>query len=92
MDLAGIDPAQIEVLTDGQSLVVRGVRQDTAEPGKKHFYKMEINVGPFVRHVPILVGIDLTSGVAKYRNGILYVTFSKGKGGQQSRRQIVVDR
>ena len=92
MDLAGMDPAQIEVLADAKNLIVRGVRQDTASRGKKHFYKMEINVGPFVRHVPILVGIDPASAVARYRNGFLYVTFDKGTGGSQGRRQIAVDR
>lgn len=92
MDLAGMDPAQIEVLTDGENLIVRGVRQDTASHGKKHFYKMEINVGPFVRHVPILVEIDQMSAVARYRNGFLYVTFDKGTGGGQGRHQITVDR
>lgn len=92
MDLAGMDPAQIEVLTDAKNLIVRGVRQDTASRGKKHFYKMEINVGPFVRHVPILVGIDPMSAVARYRNGFLYVTFDKGTGGNEGRRHIAVDR
>jgi len=39
MDLAGMDPAQIEVLADDKLLVVRGIRQDTSGPGKKHFTK-----------------------------------------------------
>lgn len=92
MDLAGLDPTQIEVLTDDEYLVVRGVRQDTAQRGKKHFYKMEINVGPFVRHVQLVASVDPQSAVARYRNGFLYVTFSKGTGDNLGRRQIAVDR
>jgi HSP20 family protein len=92
MDLAGLDPTQIEVLTDDEFLVVRGVRQDTAQCGKKHFYEMEINVGPFVRHVPILTEVDPRSAVARYRNGFLYVTFTKGTGNKKGRRRIAIDR
>jgi HSP20 family protein len=91
MDLAGMDPAGIEVLTDGQNLTVRGIRQDIAPPGKKHFIKMEINVGPFIRRVPIPIPVNLKSAVASYRNGFLYVTFKKGRHREQSRRHISVD-
>ena len=91
MDLAGMDPAGIEVLTDGRSLTVRGIRQDISPPGKKHFIKMEINVGPFVRRVPIPVEVIVDSASARYRNGFLYVTFKKGRGPEKARRQISVD-
>jgi len=91
MDLAGMERTDIEVLTDGESLTVRGIRQDISDPGKKHFIKMEINVGPFVRRVPIPVPVDLRSAVARYQNGFLYVTFRKGKGKDHNRRQIAVD-
>ena len=92
MDLAGMDPAEIEVLTDGDSLIVRGVRQDVASAGKKHFHKMEISVGPFVRRVLVTVPVDLQRAVATYRKGFLYVTFPKGDGPEAGRRQITVDR
>jgi HSP20 family protein len=91
MDLAGMDPAQIEVLADKNSLVVRGVRRDVSGPGKKHFHKMEIAVGPFSRRIPITVDIDPASAKARYRGGFLYVTFTKGSGGVVDRRQISID-
>jgi HSP20 family molecular chaperone IbpA len=72
--------------------MVRGIRKDVTVPGKKHFHKMEINVGPFARRVPIAVEVVPDSAKAIYRNGFLYVTFEKGSSKQQSRRQIVVDR
>ncbi len=92
MDLAGMDPAGIEVQADGESLIVRGIRKDIAPPGKKHYFKMEINVGPFVRRVPIPVQVDWGSATARYRNGFLYVIFRKGRRDQHvDRRQIAVD-
>ncbi|MFH1842149.1 MAG: Hsp20/alpha crystallin family protein [bacterium] len=91
LDLAGMDPSGIEVMCDDESMTVRGIRQDIAPAGKKHYFKMEISVGPFVRKVPLPVPVDLQSAVARYRNGFLYVTFQKGTGREHSRRQIAVD-
>ncbi len=92
VDLAGMDPAQIEVLADKESLVVRGIRKESSVPGKKHFHKMEINIGPFIRKIAITVDVDPSSATAKYRSGFLYVTFGKGSGRSTDRRQISIDR
>ncbi len=91
MDLAGMEPAQVEVICDESNLIVRGIRSEHAGPGKKHFHKMEINVGPFVRRIPITASVDPESAAARYRNGFLYVTFSKGERRTGQRRQIVVN-
>ena len=92
MDLAGMDPAQIEVLCDEKSLLVRGIRQEDSGTGKKHYHKMEISVGPFARRVPLTVEVDTHSARARYHNGFLYVTFRKGPGENRQRRQIAVKR
>jgi HSP20 family protein len=92
MDLAGLDPQDIEVLADTDVLVVRGVRRDISVPGKKHFHEMEIAVGPFSRRVPLSVPVDPRSARATYRNGFLYVKFSKGPGEEQQGRRIAIDR
>ncbi|MBU0741591.1 Hsp20/alpha crystallin family protein [bacterium] len=91
IDLAGMDPTGIEVLTDGDSLTIRGARSDIAPAGKKHYFKMEINVGPFARRLMIPVPVIAKSAVARYRNGFLYVTFRKGDRREKGRRRIDVD-
>ncbi len=91
IELAGLDPTQIEVLADSDYLVVRGVRQDISPPGKKHFHEMEISVGPFTRRVPLIPGVDSGSAVARYQNGFLYITFTKGSAGKSTPRQISID-
>ena len=91
MDLAGMRPERIEVLSDGDCLVVRGVRDELAPGGKKHFIKMEINVGPFVRRIPLPVPVIPESGRALYRDGILEISFEKGRRRPEGRRQIAVD-
>lgn len=92
MELAGLDPSRIQVDIDGQTLVVRGVRRESADPGRRHFHTMEINVGPFVRRVPVIDGVDLDSAMARYRGGFLFITFRKGEPRVSRRRKIVIDR
>ncbi len=91
VDLAGMDPAGIEVLTDGETLTLRGTRSDIAPSGKKHYFKMEINVGPFARRLTIPVPVVAESATARYRNGFLYVTFSLGDRRDCDRRRIDVN-
>ena len=85
-----MDPASIDVSTDGESLVVRGVRRDIAPPGKKHYSKMAISVGPFERRIVIPIEVDPQSAAALYRNGCLYVTLTKGRRRLFTRRRIDV--
>lgn len=91
IELAGLDPRQVEILADAEFLLVRGVRQDISPPGKKHFHEMEISVGPFARRVPLIPGADPTSATARYQNGFLYITFVKGKAGSSPSRRIRID-
>jgi HSP20 family protein len=92
MELAGAEPNRVEVFTDGEALYVRGMRQDVSEPGKKHFHKMEINVGPFARRIPLTVDVDPNSAEARYRSGFLVVSFRKGRPRDGERRRIEVNR
>jgi HSP20 family protein len=93
MDLAGMDPASIEVLSDGDILVVRGTRRDISLPGKKHFFTMEISVGPFARHIEIPIPVQTKTAVARYRNGFLFVSFDRGEQEPGSpRHRIEVNR
>jgi len=89
MDLSGMDPSGIEVMTDGEVLVVRGSRSDIAPPGKKHYFTMEISVGPFVRRIPIPVAVRPESAQARYRNGFLFVSLDKGDNGPTGGRRRI---
>src|SRR5258706_14634620 len=53
MDVAGVKREDLNVLLEDGYVLIRGIRRDTVRPGKKHFYKMEITMGPFERKVPL---------------------------------------
>jgi HSP20 family protein len=90
VDLAGMVKEQIEVYVDGDFLLVKGTRQNIAPSGKKHFHKMEIQVGPFERHIRIPSKIDPRSAQARYQSGFLFVRMSRGEGTVKERRQVKI--
>lgn len=91
MDLAGLHRDAIEVFVDEEFVVVRGTRTEIAPPGKKHFHKMEIMVGPFERHIRMPAHVDANTAKAVYRSGFLFVTLGRGEGRCDERRVIDIE-
>jgi HSP20 family protein len=91
MDLSGMNPADIEVTTDGVSLTVRGTRHDIGLPGRKHYSKMEISVGPFARRIGLPVPVVAEEATARYVDGFLFVSLRKGESRDTAKRRIDVD-
>lgn len=88
VDLAGMQRDHIEVWVDGPYLSIRGTRRDIAPPGKKHFHKMEIQVGPFERNIRLPDRVDPESATASYRAGFLFIRMGRGDGPGRGRRAI----
>ncbi|HEX9639705.1 MAG TPA: Hsp20/alpha crystallin family protein [Candidatus Krumholzibacteria bacterium] len=91
VDLAGMEQEQIEVYVDAGFLIVRGTRSNIAPTGKKHFHKMEIQVGPFERHVRVPSMVDARTAKARYDSGFLFVRMSRGEGMIEERRQVKIE-
>ena len=89
MDLAGIRKEDMSVVLETDKLLVRGLRKDTIPPGKKHFHKMEIVVGPFERCIPVPRNCDREKIEAVYKDGFLEIRLRKAAG--QSDREVVID-
>jgi HSP20 family molecular chaperone IbpA len=90
VDIAGMDRRDINVVTDGKILTIQGVRREIAPPGRKHFHKMEIQVGPFQRLVEIPVPVDHRSMFTDYTNGLLEIRMKK-RFDDGGRRKIEVE-
>jgi HSP20 family protein len=90
MDIAGMDPKDIGVFTDGAILRISGVRKDLIPPGKKQFHSLEIQVGPFQRLIGIPAPVDAESIKTHYANGLLEIRLQK-KTDAPPRRRVNVD-
>jgi HSP20 family protein len=80
VDLAGMKPAQIDVHTEGNTMLIRGDRsmphQEEAG-GSVSVHQMEIDWGPFEREIEIPENVNHESIKASYKDGFLWVAMPK---------------
>lgn len=85
-ELAGMPREKIEVRTEGNSLLIHGVRPrpESPEACEEHcphpsvrVHVMEIDSGPFSRRISLPSGIEVSQISANYRNGYLWITLPK---------------
>jgi len=71
-DLAGIDPADLELEIRGRELVLAGQRRPEPSDGRV-YQQVEIEHGAFTRIVPLGVEVESDAAKAVYRDGILTI-------------------
>ncbi len=71
-ELPGMERADIELYIDRRELVVRGERTFPTAGGRV-YQQVEMDYGPFERHVRLMVDVDPESSSATYEAGILEV-------------------
>lgn len=88
MDLAGVDPKDIELTVQPGRLSIRGYRSapeprsdkdlDHAFPLKTvRLLAMEIDYGPFERAIPVPADADLARIATDWENGILWIEIAR---------------
>jgi HSP20 family protein len=89
MEIPGMDPSDFKVTLEDHMLVIKGVRRDPTDPGKKRFHEMEITLGPFERRIGIPRAFHIASMEANYENGFLIVRVAKGVTELESGERII---
>jgi len=72
LDLAGVDPAQVNLEVEDGLLRISGVRYDERHP-EAVYQQMEIAYGRFERTVMLPPEVDATRARADYANGFLEI-------------------
>jgi len=72
-ELAGVEPADIELRVDNRVLYVRGVRRPSDQPAPELMLRDESRYGPFDRSIALPEGTVAESITASYRLGVLDV-------------------
>lgn len=73
MDLAGVEPNEIEVATRGSCLIVAGSRRDRVVRAGWQHYQMEISYNRFERVIEFPESIEGCPYESQYRGGMLLV-------------------
>ncbi len=77
VDLAGIDPATIDLTVEGNLLRLSGERQRPQIDACTRIHQLEIDAGPFMRTFQFAFHLDADGASSSYRNGVLEVFLPK---------------
>jgi HSP20 family protein len=71
VELPGVDPEDVQLIASPQALLIAGERRRPKDGG--HFQQMEIDYGPFQRHITLAENIDPEKASATYERGMLTI-------------------
>jgi len=77
VDLAGVDPNELDVILYEDAVVVSGQRRLSAMGRDSVFFVAEIRQGPFRLELPLPTTIDQENVDARYDQGLLRMTLRK---------------
>ncbi|NLE30551.1 MAG: Hsp20/alpha crystallin family protein [Phycisphaerae bacterium] len=95
VDLAGVDPKQVELHVENKLLHIMGHRVTPAPTGgtSARIHVMEIDHGPFCRSVNIPDGVDIDKIKAHYTQGLLWINLpKKSQNVRIDRREVETNR
>jgi HSP20 family protein len=72
--LPGIDPKDVNIQVQGNTLSLSGERSTSRETKDSDYIHREITYGSFQRNIELPEGVDADKVTAEYRNGMLEIT------------------
>jgi HSP20 family protein len=70
VQLPGVEPSDVNVTLDEQTLVISGERRREKRDGVQ-YHQMEIDYGPFERQIRLTENVDVDTASATYERGLL---------------------
>jgi HSP20 family protein len=89
-ELPGVDMKDIEVVTNGNSISIKGEKRSEKEEKGKGYYKMERSYGSFYRLIPLPCEVEQENINASYKDGILKVVLAKSKESLKTEKKIEI--
>jgi HSP20 family protein len=88
-EIPGMDEKDIELVLEGDILVLRGERRSESEDRERAF--SERFYGRFERHIPLGGEIEESNVQATFKNGLLTVNLPKSAAAQSRVRRIAIN-
>jgi HSP20 family protein len=90
LEVPGIDPKDMDIRLENNTLSVRGERKLEKEEKQENFHRIERRYGSFVRTFSLPNTVDGDKIQANYDNGVLKITLSKKAEAKPKQIQIGV--
>jgi len=81
-EISGVSVDDVEIILDGNHLVLRGIRKEQVSSHRENYHRMEINFGPFERVLVLPALADADGACATYDDGFLEVRLPKVEKGK----------
>ena len=92
VDLAGVDPASIQIVVDAHALLITGQRRPQHQPGGVSYHQLEIQYGSFERRFSLPEPIEPGSARASYERGLLTIRLPIARAPQPQERVSIAIR
>lgn len=76
-EVPGIEPKEIQVTLQDQTLTIRGDKKEEKEEKAEKFYRSERAYGSFARSVRLPISVEPNKVQAVFHNGLLTITLPK---------------
>lgn len=92
MEIAGIDKKDLKISLEANYLTIKGFRKDLSkQDGRRNYYYMELNFGPFERLVFIPCAINPENVRVTYDQGLLKIILPKRTIGEKEEKIIEIE-
>jgi HSP20 family protein len=89
-ELPGMDPKDVDVRLEGDTLLISGERKHEKEEKTRGFHRVERSYGRFERQLDLPYGIDPDKVEATYKNGVLTLEIAKKEEAKKRTIQVKV--
>lgn len=91
-ELPGIDPKDVEVRVEDNTLYLKGERKFEKETKDENYHRVERSYGSFARSFSLPNSIDADKVAAEYKDGVLNLTLPKREEAKPKTIRINVSR
>ncbi len=74
LDLPGVEAKEVEVVVEGDSLIIKGERKNEKEVDEKNYFYRETSAGRFERRVALPKGVDASKIEARFEKGVIEIS------------------
>jgi HSP20 family protein len=90
-ELPGIDPKEIDISLTGDTLTIKGEKQQEKEEKEENYYRIERSYGIFSRTIKLPMNVQNDRIKASYQHGVLKITLPKSEEAKQKQIKIKVE-
>lgn len=89
-ELPGVEEKDIEVTVTGDSVTIKGEKNEEKEDKGESYYYMERSYGSFNRVIPLSAETDADKAQASFKNGVLNITIPKSQAAKAKGTKVPI--